>query len=151
MTISAIAPPAITAAANMLAASATWIALVGAPAALTSIYYPAFDQQETNSPAAVIFPGRRTKTKFIVGAPGLDGGMLTIVIYLPITMTDDVVEVFGENILKDLLANDTGLAIQDSEVSTADEPRPGERAADGNDCANGARVITLTINYGLHS
>ena len=149
MTISTTAPPAVTAAANMLAASATWTSLVGAGNELASIYYPNFDEQDTPLPCAVIFPAGRSKHKFIVGAPGLDGGSLTIVLHFPIATLDDALEVAAEAILKDLFANDTGLALRDGAVAPAEEPRPGERAADESVTEQGVRSTTITLEYGL--
>ena len=149
MTISTTAPPAITAAADMLAASSTWSTMVGAGNELASIYYPHVDEQDVTLPAAALFPTARSKHKFIVGAPGLDGGSLTLVIHVPIDTLDDALEVAAEAILKDILANDTGLAIQDGSVEPAEEPTPGERAANESPSLQGARSITITLDYGL--
>lgn len=154
MTIAATAPPAIIAAADMLAASAAWIALVGSGNEVSSIYYPEYDEQDVVLPAAVLFPGVRTKKKFITGAPGLDGGSMILVIHVPLTMTDYELETAAEAILADLFSNDTGLALQDGNVGPTENPRPGERAADDTvaptaPVEQAARSISINLEYGL--
>lgn len=134
----------------MLAASPTWISMVGAAAASSSIYYPLMDEAAVTMPAAILFPSSRSRTKYITGAAGLAGGDLVLTIKAPISTTADVLEKLGESIIDDLVSNDTGLPISRGAVSPATDPLPGERAAAMDQDSNtGSRSITITLEYGL--
>jgi len=149
MTVASTAPPAIVAAAAMLAASPAWQTLAGAGKATSSIYYPDADEQEAALPLAVLFPAARRKRKFIVGAPAMDGGELVLVIHVPLTVTIESLETTAEAICKEMGAMDTGLAIQSIDLGAGENPQPGERAVNDTDDEQGSRSITANIDYGL--
>jgi hypothetical protein len=143
-------PAAVDSLKTMLQASATVIAL----SATNNIHYPSADILGENSaatadalPLLVIYQDAARRNKYAVGAAGLAAGTLRV----ELCMDSDVgtVEQTGQALLADLLAMDTGLAIQDGECSVASDPLPGERAANASSHVTSYRVITITLSYGL--
>lgn len=140
-------PPVVDSLKTMLAASTTYAATYS-----TRTHYPSADISGENAtadalPLGVIFHEAARRKKYAVGAAGLAGGTLRLVLY---RATDvGTLEAEGQAILSELLALDTGLALQDGDVGPCSDPMPGARAANATGTVTEYRTITITLNYGL--
>jgi hypothetical protein len=140
-------PPVVSSLNTMLAATTTFPATYS-----TRVWYPSADVsgENTGSPAtmplAVIFHESARRTKYAVGAAGLAGGSLRLVLYRDTDV--GTLETEAQAILSELLALDTGLALRDGDVGACSDPAPGARAADAT-INTEYRTITINLNYGL--
>lgn len=141
-------PPVIDSLRTMVAACATFTS------GTSHVHYPSATLSGELStadplPLAVLFHSSARRSKFAVGAAGLAQGSLSVVLYV----SGDVgtVETYGQAILSELLAQDTGLALSDGEASPCSDPTPGQRAADAGSLSTEYRTITLTLSYGLRA
>ncbi len=137
----------------MLAASTSWQTLVGVGNYTSRIHYPGANiSGQTGTadtmPLAVIYHEMNRREKYAVGAAGLAQGTLVLVLY---QMTDaGTININAQAILADLLAMETGLALQDGNCGECSDPLGGQRAASDTGTIVGQfRSVTMTLEYGL--
>jgi hypothetical protein len=145
------APPEVEAVKNMLASSATWVALNG------TIHYPSVSSGDSVSPDApptiLVEPVKNNPT---VLAPNviLPGGTLQLQLTLVDSSGADI-EKKARAIGDELIALPTGLPIISVELGMCSEPNAGERAAQEYSVDNSlgdynaTRTIAIIVTYGL--
>ncbi len=134
-------PPAIvTSLSTQLAACASWVGTN------TNHWYPSAPDA-TTAPFAVLDDQNAALDIYASDAAGLLSGTLVLSIYdTTANRTLGELETFGRTILKELLAQVSGIAFRSGDVGLAKDVQPATAAAEGT---SALRVITLSIPYGL--
>jgi hypothetical protein len=82
------------------------------------------------------------------GATPAFSGTLKVDIFSD-TKTTGEMEILGRNVCSELLSQSTGLPLRSASSDLANEPEPGQRAADEDVSAASFTSITVIVEYGI--
>ena len=134
------APAIVSSLSVQLAACASWVGGSG------NHWYP-IAPENTTVPFAILDDQNARRQQFAAESFGLLSGTLVLTIVdSAANRTLGQLETFGRTILKELLAQSSGIAFRDGDVGLVRDYIPATEAVHGT---ASMRAITLTIPYGL--